>query len=171
MRFVKITAVILLGVVLFLGIVFVTAGILVPSERTFSQETIIDAPPEIVWNVLTEREKYPEWQKDLKSVKITGEKTWTEETKDAGPIDFKILRSEKPVLLEIEYSMGSWMKGGWSGKLKRLEGGKTLINTTDKTSVKSWPMKIGMSMFFDIEDFARDWNRALKTRAESSYVK
>ncbi|MCB1023867.1 MAG: SRPBCC family protein, partial [Acidobacteria bacterium] len=121
MKFVKTAAKILLGFIAFLGLVFLIAGLLVPSERAFTQETIINAPPEVVWNVLNDREKYPEWQDKLKSVRNTGENSWTEETKDAGTIDFQIVRSEKPTSLELRYSMGDWMQGEWSGQLRKLE--------------------------------------------------
>lgn len=167
MKYVKIAGALLLGIIGFFGIVFLIAGILVPSERSCTQETIIDSSPEVIWSVLTDREKFPEWQKDLKSVKITGSNTWIGETKEAGSIDFTVIRSEKPTSLDLKYSKGSWMQGGWSGRLKQIDNGKTVITTTDKTIAGNWPMKIMMSMFFNIGDFASDWNKSLKDRAEA----
>ena len=146
---------------------FVALGLLIPNEKSFTQETEINASPETVWKVLNDRKSYPVWQDKLESVEIKDDKTWIEVTKDAGPIDFKIVRSEKPQLLELHYSTQSGVAGEWIGELKAVSKSKTIVTTRDKSIVNSWIAKIFMSMFFDIEDFAKDWNKKLKARAES----
>ncbi|NNE98880.1 MAG: hypothetical protein HKN25_07655 [Pyrinomonadaceae bacterium] len=167
MKLSRILIAFVLGLVCLLGIGFVLGGVLIPAEKSFTQETEIDASAETVWKVLTEREKYTEWQDKLSAVKIIDENRWVEIVKDVGPIDFYFVRKEKPKTLEIKYATPSGVDGQWLGEIKPVSYGRTVITTTDKSIVKSWIAKIFMSMFFDIEEFAKDWNQKLKARAES----
>jgi len=167
MKLVKILIAFVLGLACILGLIFVAGGILIPAEKSFTQETEINASQETVWNVLNDHEKFPEWQDKLASVEIKDEKNWTEVTKEAGPIDFTIVSSDKPNKLQLKYSMGDNFTGEWHGELSEKAEGKTILKTTDKSVVNSWVMKVLMSAFFDIEDFAKDWNKKLKARAES----
>ena len=167
MKLVKLLIKLAVGLIGFLAIVFVLAGILIPSERSFTLETEINASHETVWSVLTDREKYTEWQDKISGVEIKDDENWVEISKDAGPIDFKYVKREKPTLLELSYSTPSGVNGEWRGELRSAGEGKTIVTTTDKSVVKSWIAKVFMSMFFDIEDFARDWNQKLKKRAEA----
>ena len=149
-----------------LAIGYIVGGLLIPREKTFTQETEINASKETVWRVLNDREKYPEWQDKLEKVEVRDESNWTEVAQDAGPIEFTVVRKDEPNSLHLKYILGATIKGEWLGELESSAGGKTIITTTDRSIVESWSTKILMSMFFDIEDFARDWNQKLKKRAE-----
>jgi ribosome-associated toxin RatA of RatAB toxin-antitoxin module len=43
-----------------------------PMAETATETTIIAAPPETVWAVVTDVERYPEWAKDVKDVEVLG---------------------------------------------------------------------------------------------------
>ncbi len=157
----------ILALIALLIAAFAAAGILIPAEQTFSQETEINAPVETVWQVLNDREKYPEWQEKISTVEIRDANTWTEISKDAGPIEFEFVRKEKPKVIELKYSTPSGVSGEWKGELTFAGEGKTRVKTFDKLVVKSWIAKVFMSMFFDLEEFAKGWNQSLRKRAES----
>lgn len=157
----------LIGMVGFLLFVFILAGLLIPAEKSFTDTTSIEATPETVWTVLRDVKSFPEWQDQVSSVEIENDDSWTEVTESAGPLRFKVVRAEKPTLLEIHYSSESGVKGEWLGELTSADGGKkTQLKTTDRSKVESWIAKVFMSMFFDLEEFAKDWNQKLKKRAE-----
>ena len=59
-------------------VAFFSASIVIPAKKTFTQETPIDASRETVWKVLTDRDKYPEWQEKVKKIEVKDEKNWTE---------------------------------------------------------------------------------------------
>ena len=148
-------------------VAFTSAAIVIPRKKTFVQETEINASREVVWQVLNDKEKYPEWQEQIKKVAIRDEDNWSEETADGQTIVFKRTFSEEPAGMGLEYSVGDYFRGTWRGELRRLSNDRTIIRTTDSSEVDSVVMKVFMAMFFDIEDFARDWNKKLKKRAES----
>ena len=41
---------------------FVAAGLLIPAEQSFENEIQINAPAEMVWQVVNDRSKYTEWR-------------------------------------------------------------------------------------------------------------
>jgi len=167
MKLIKLLA----GLVGVFVLVFIIAGILIPSEQSFTQDTEILASPETVWTVLRDVKSYPEWQDQIAGVEIKDENNWTEHVDGVGPIEFKVVRSEKPKTMELNYANPSGVNGEWLAQIKSLSDQKTVITTTDKSAVKSWVAKIFMSMFFDFEEFAKDWNQKLKKRAESVELK
>ena len=159
---------ILKGIVILLvvlAVAFAVAAIVIPGEKSFTQETEINASREAVWEVLNDKAKYPEWQDQLTKVEIKDAKNWTEFTQNTDPIEFTETSSEENVSLKLSY------KGTWTGELRRISPDKTILRTTDTSEVSSVVMKVMMAMFFDIEDFAKDWNQKLKKRAETLGVR
>ena len=154
------------GIVLVVVLAFVAAGVIIPSERSFTQVTEIEASPETVWAVLNDREKYLEWQDQLTKIEITDETHWTEYPKNADPLKLTITGRDEGRSMDITYSMDNGFEGSWRGELSPRGEQRTLIRTTDKMVTNGWIMKIMMAMFFDIEDFAKDWNQKLKKRCE-----
>ena len=161
---------ILKGIVILVVIIvvaFAVAAIVIPKKKSFTQETEIEASREIVWKVLNDKEKYTEWQDQLKKVEIKDDKNWTETTTQDQVLEMTLVSSEEPVSMRLSYKIGEDFRGAWSGELRRVSPTKTIIRTTDSTEIESVIMKVTVAMFFDIEDFAKDWNQKLKKRAES----
>ncbi|MDH3529341.1 MAG: hypothetical protein OEQ28_07230, partial [Acidobacteriota bacterium] len=127
----------------------------------------INASRETVWQVLNDKEKYTEWQDQLKTVDIKDDENWTETTTQGQVLEMKLVSSEEPIRMRLSYKIGEDFKGAWSGELRRVSPTKTIIRTTDSTEIDSVIMKVTVAMFFDIEDFAKDWNQKLKKRSEA----
>ena len=164
MKFLLKTLVVLVTIVI---VAIVSALIVIPRERSFTQETEINASRETIWKVLTDREKYGEWQDSVAKIEIVDADNWKETTKDGQEIEFTFTAREEPANLRLEYKIGDGFSGTWKGDLRRMAPKKTIIRTTDTTEVHSAVVKLMMAMFFDIEDFAKDWNQKLKKRAEA----
>ncbi len=150
-----------------LVVAFVSAAIVIPKKKSFSQETEIYASREVVWSVLNDKEKFPEWQPNIKRIDMRGDRIWIEYTQETEPITFTLLSSEEPINMRLQYTMGDHFRGNWSGELRRMADDRTILRTTDTSEVDSVVTKVMMAMFFDIEDFAKDWNKKVKKRAES----
>lgn len=145
---------------------FVTAGLLIPAERSFTNEIDINAPAEKVWQVLTDRSKYIEWQPNLTRVELIDERTWNEYPKDLSePLRFSLVAEDRPRKLEIHYVMGNVMTGHWVGEITPSDNGVRL-KTIDSYTANGWLAKIPIYIFFDYDTFAKDWNSKLKAQVE-----
>src|SRR5262245_32707501 len=96
----------------------VILGFFVPAEREFVNEIDIDAPADQVWQVITDKQRYTEWQTQLDRVDIISEKEWIEYPKDSPePLRFQLVHDGRPSRMEISYTMGDAMHGHWSGEV------------------------------------------------------
>lgn len=156
-------AVLVIAVIAVIGI----AGFFIPAERSFENEIAINAPPEKVWQVLTDKGKYTEWQNQLTKVEIIDDANWIEyPTNSPEPLKFRLEKDGRPSDMEFSYTMGDSMHGHWKGEMTTTATGVRL-KTIDSYKVEGLLMKILMGVFFDLDTFAKDWNTKLKQRVES----
>lgn len=166
----KVTKILLPGVgvlLLLAGVCLITAGLMIPAERSFENEIEINAPAEMVWQVINDRGKYTEWQTNLTKVEVIDEKNWVEYPKDSPePLRFTSGKDGRPASMAFEYTMGDSFDGTWYGHVTQTENGVRL-ETRDAYVTKGWLTKILIYIFFDMDKFAKDWNGKLKQRVES----
>src|SRR5436190_17188798 len=167
MRLVKVILLSVAAIIVLCGAAFVVAGLLIPAERSFTNEVEINAPAEAVWAVVNDRDKYTEWQANLTRVDVVDDKNWVEYPKDSPePLRFSQVTDQRPMRMEFNYSMGNSFGGKWRGEVSPTANG-TKLRTEDSYSTQSWMTKILIYTFFDMDKFAKDWNGRLKQRAES----
>lgn len=143
------------------------AGFFIPAERSFTNEIDINAPAERVWQVISDKEKFTEWQTQLDKVEIIDDANWIEYPKSAPePLRFRLENDARPARMAFSYTMGSAIQGAWQGDLTPTPSGVRL-RTVDSLKTDSWLMKIMMRAFFDLDGFAKDWNGKLKQRVET----
>lgn len=166
MRTFKRLLVAVLLLVLCLLVVFVAAGLTIPSERSFTNEIAIDVPADEVWDVIMDKDRYAEWQTQLERVEVIDSHNWLEYPKGApDALRFRLVKDERPTSMEFHYTMGDNFSGHWKGEISSTATGVRL-KTTDSYRAAGWPTKIMIYTFFDMESFAKDWNSKLKQRAE-----
>jgi hypothetical protein len=169
MRLVKKILLVLAVIIVLCGTAFFVAGLMIPAERSFINEIEMNAPAETVWQVINDRDKYIEWQSNLTRVEIIDDKNWIEYPKDSPePLTFHLAKDERPARMEFDYSLGPSFKGKWRGDLTPTANGVTL-RTEDSYSAGNWLTKILIYTFFDMDGFAKEWNRKLKERAETMH--
>lgn len=172
----KLPKILLLAVgllVLLCGAAYLVAGILIPAERSFKNSVEIEASPEAVWNVITDKGKYMEWRPNLDRVEVINERDhmggsyWIEYPKDSPQLrKFTELTDERPMRMEFDYSMGQDFLGNWKGSIRPTDSG-VVLTTVDSYKTNGWLAKITVYIFFDMDRFAKDWNVRLKQRVES----
>jgi hypothetical protein len=166
MRMVKIllSAIGLIGLTFIVA--FVIAGVTIPAGQAFDNQIEINAPAETVWQVICDRSRYTDWQSDLAGVESIDERNWVEHPKNSPePLRFQLREDQRPDSMTIDYSMGDAFTGNWKGEMKESPSG-VLLTTRDSYSAKGWISKTMVFLFFDLDKFAKDWNKKLKQRAE-----
>ena len=104
--------------VLVVALAIVMMGLFVPPERSFTNEIDINAPPDKVWQVLTDKKRYTEWEAQLDRVEITDDRHWVEYPKDVPePLSFRVENDSRPSSMEFSYTMGIAMQGRWKGEM------------------------------------------------------
>lgn len=158
-------AVVVVGLVLVAA--FAIAGVFIPPERSFANEIEIDATAEQVWQVITDKARYTEWQTQLEKVEIIDDANWIEYPQSAPePLRFSLVSDRRPRGMDLSYTMGDSIRGHWSGDVTPTAAGVKL-KTIDSYKAESWGTKILMASFFDLDGFAKDWNGKLKGRVEA----
>jgi len=167
MKVLKIVAISLVALVLVVGLIFLALGLILPDEVLVKNAIEIDATPDKIWQVMDEREKDNEWVPNIEKVEIIDDKKWKEFPKGSDrAIIFEVVKIQRPEKYEVKYEMEGFMSGQWRGTLFETEKG-TLLRTEDKIIHKSWFGKIMMPLFFDLDSFAKEFNKKFKERVES----
>jgi hypothetical protein len=145
---------------------FVAAVLIIPANRSFTNEIDINAPAESVWNVVNDRSRYTEWQTNLTRVEVIDDRHWIEYPKDSpDPLKFEQVVDERPTTMTFQYTIGNAFAGKWTGTMTPKVLGVHLV-TIDRYTTRGWFTKILVYLFFDYGKFAKDWNQKLKVRAE-----
>jgi uncharacterized protein YndB with AHSA1/START domain len=167
MRYLKWFVVMSAGMWAAVAVAFTIAVIVIPAEKSFTNEVDIAATPEQVWQVIFDKKRYPEWQTAITNVEVTDEKNWIEYTKNApDPMHFTVVNDKRPAEVELHYTMGDAFGGHWHGTITPTATGVKL-KTVDSYKADGWLSKVMVGVLFDLDKFAKDWNTKLKARVES----
>ena len=107
--------VVLLAVVVGLGLIVVVIGYLLPMKHVATVAARVPAPPDQVWQTLTDVAAYPTWRGDVTSVELlptdSGHVAWREVGKN-GAISYAIEQAEAPRRLVTRITDRSLPFGG-----------------------------------------------------------
>lgn len=129
MKWLLIAAVVVAGVVALVALVALI-GSRLPKTHAATREAQLPAPPDAVWQAITEVEAFPAWRTDVSRVeRLTdraGKKTWVEHGGN-GRITFTVDRAEPPRLLVSRIADPDLPFGGtWTYEIAPVPGGSTL---------------------------------------------
>jgi uncharacterized protein YndB with AHSA1/START domain len=118
------------AVLLAVALLAVLVGFALPLAHTASRQATIPAPPEKVWQTITDVDAFPTWRSDVKKVERLpdreGRKTWVEEGPN-GRITLEVERSEPPRLLVMRIADKTLPFGGtWTYEIAPAAGGSSL---------------------------------------------
>jgi hypothetical protein len=156
--------VILILVVLAVIAVVYLIGYSMPVKHKASITLKLKAPPEEVWNILTDYKSYPTWRSGLENVESPDAKHWTEFSKHGTiqyeaevfqPHDFFVTRIKNK---DLPFG------GSWSYELRR-EGSGTLLQITENGEIYN-PIFRFMSKYMigheiTLKEYAMDISRKI----------
>jgi uncharacterized protein YndB with AHSA1/START domain len=154
------------GVLVLIVAVVVIVGYMLPRDHVASTTATIPAPPDSVWEALTNVGDYPRWRPGVRSVDAlssAGAVRWREHTSD-GDITFERTEEQRPRRLGTRITDETLPFGGsWTYELAP-EGSGTRLTITERGYVTN-PLFRFMSRFvFGHHRTQEDFQRALGRR-------
>ena len=125
------TLILILGVLVALLLLLIAIGYALPIGHVATRETRLGAPPERVFGVLREVEKFPAWRSDVTSVEVlatTPALRWRE--RGDNDIVFEMEAVEPPGKMVTRIADKTLPFGGsWTYELSPQDGGTRLVIT------------------------------------------
>lgn len=164
-------AILIAGALVVLILMVVAIGYALPVAHVASRDATLAAPPERVFAVLQDVERYPTWRSDVKTVEVMAREPrlrWKEDGSN-GPITFEVQEHDPPRRMVSRIADTSLPFGGsWTYALTP-SGTGTRLAITENGAVYN-PLFRFMSRFVfghtaTMEAYLRDLQRYLESRS------
>jgi hypothetical protein len=126
---------IVVGVIAGLIALMAIIGALLPKGHTAARTTVINKPPEVLWQAMTDCAAFSQWRTDVKSVEVlpdrNGHTVWREDGKN-GKITLETIEASPPSRLVLLIADPDLPFGGkWTYELQPSPGGSRVTITED----------------------------------------
>ena len=126
---------IVVGVIAALIAVVAIIGSLMPKGHSASRTTVINKPPEVLWQTMTDCASFPQWRADVKSVEVIsdrdGHRVWREDGKN-GKVTLETVEANPPSRLVLGIADPDLPFGGtWTYDLQASGSGSRVTITED----------------------------------------
>ena len=126
---------IVVGVIAGLIALIAIIGALLPKGHTAARTTVINKPPDVLWQAMTDCAAFPQWRTDVKSVEVlpdrNGHKVWREDGKN-GKLTLETIEASPPSRLVLLIADPDLPFGGkWTYELQPSPGGSRVTITED----------------------------------------
>lgn len=140
-------------------------GTLMPRTRTETKQCILNAPIDIVFDIVTNNREwhYRNSLDDLKIISTEGDIEKWEETANGVTIRFKTLEKRPYSLYSFEMDCKIFT-GEWQATFEPIEGGKTLFSATEKIEYKNLFYRLVGYAFMDLNKFMTTYQEELTAR-------
>ena len=145
-------------------------GSRVPVAHSASRQAYLAAPPETVWHVITDVERFPSWRSDVKRVTWLTDADrrtkWVEEGR-SGRLTLVVEREEPPRLLVGRIADRNAPFGGsWTYEILPAAGGST-ITITENGEIYNPLFRFMARFVFGYESTLKSYLEALTKKLES----
>ena len=154
-----------IGILLATGLLIYIVGSLMPATKEVTVEVQMTAPASRVWATMTAWADQPKWRKGIERVEVLGSDQFVEHPKRGSPINFHVLSSETPRRLELK--MSGPVVGSYVAELFE-ENGVTTVRAIERVTIENPFVRVISKLFFDLEDFAKEYLAELKFHVEKS---
>lgn len=158
---------ILLGTVLLLGAI-VAIGYSLSEKHTATGETALAAPPEVVWNTITDFSNAPNFRFHLSRVDVlppqNGLPAWREVERNGDAISFAVTESQPPKKLVVRIAGEDQPFGGtWTYELTPAGSG-TRLKITENGEIYHPIYRFVSHLFLNQASTIEQYLRAIETR-------
>ena len=164
-------ALLALAILVVIAIVVIAIGAMLPAQHVASRSAVLAAPPETVWQLITDVDGFPGWRGDVKRVERRpdrdGRPVWVEET-SSGRITLAVDRAEPPRLLVLRIADPDLPFGGtWTYELTP-DRGATVLKITENGEVYNPLFRFLSRFVFGHEGTIKGYLAALEKRTSSA---
>jgi uncharacterized protein YndB with AHSA1/START domain len=123
------------GVIAGLIALMAVIGALMPKGHKAARSTVINKPPEVLWQAMTDCAEFPQWRTDIKTVEVLpdrdGHKVWREDGKN-GKMTLETIEANPPSRLVLKIADPDLPFGGtWTYELRATNAGSRVTITED----------------------------------------
>lgn len=157
---------ILAGIIFVLFSIFII-GTFLPKTRELTKQTIYDASPETVYNIVINNQdwRYRSSLDDLKIIETNGEFEIWDEISEGITIRFKT--KEKIPFTFYSFDMNSlFFQGEWFAEFKTIENGKTCFTATERISYKNPFIRVFGYVFMNLNKYMETYQDELRDKVE-----
>ena len=152
------------GVIAGLIALMAAIGALMPKTHKASRATVINKPPEVLWQAMTDCAEFPQWRTDIKSVEVLpdrdGHKIWREEGKN-GKMTLETIESTPPSRLVLKIADPDLPFGGtWTYEIRATIAGSR-VTITEEGEVYNPIFRFIGRVFFSPTDTIETYLKAL----------
>ena len=157
-----------IGLLIIAGLIFYFIGRTLPEKHTAKFSTLLPAPPEAVWTVITDYSKMPEWWPAVKSILLetrpNGEVwTWNQDSR-GHKIAFRTIEEKAPRRLVREIVGDNLpFSGTWTFELTP-EGATTRLTLTEDGFIKPPLFRFIATYFIGLDKTMKDFAKHLEKR-------
>ena len=142
---------VIVGVVVFIGILPLLIGLFIPSERTYTKEFVFDSSVEKVWNIVTDLKGQERWRSDVKVIKIisneNGNEVWIEIPQKGPSIKFRTVEKIENKSWTMEIIDNPSFTGKWVGTFEAVDKNTTKVVFTESPLITN-PYMRTLSLIF-----------------------
>lgn len=147
------------------GVLMYIVGSWMPATKEVTAEVQLIAPASHVWATMTAWADQPKWRKGIQRVEVLDSDQFVEYPKRGSPIHFHVLSSAPPRRLELK--MSGPVAGNYVAELFE-ENGITTVLVTECVTVEGPFVRVISKLFFDPENFVKEYLAELKFHVEKN---
>jgi uncharacterized protein YndB with AHSA1/START domain len=158
---------IVIGALAILAAVAAFIGSRLPRSHRATRETVLAAPPEVLWRTLTDVEAFPSWRRDVKRVTrlpdCKGMPMWVEDGKER-KLTFAFERMDAPRVLVGRITDRNLPFGGtWTWEITPVPGG-TRVQVTEDGEIYNPLFRFMARFIFGYEGTMKGYLSALEAK-------
>lgn len=126
----KLTLVMLVGILVALILVVIVGGLLLPEEHHASRTLVTKQPPQAIWDTINDHANEPKWRSDIDAVTSLGERNgkpvWQEKYKDGNTLELMTTESTNPTRMVREIAEEGPFSGRWEIDIQPTQTGSNV---------------------------------------------
>ncbi len=165
---------IVLGIVVFIGILPFIIGIFIPSQRIYTKQFIFNSPVEKVWGIVTDLKGQERWRNDVKEIKVisneNSKEVWIEVPRRGPSIKFRTVEKIENKQWTMEIIDNPSFTGKWVGTFEALDENRTKVVFTEIPLVNNPYMRTLSLLFVDMNKTMELYLKNLANELGETYV-